>query len=230
MLVVLFEYLAGFGAIDVAYLPPRPSVFYLGWNAIRGQFGAPFSHVEGLKYVRLTPLGAYLLGLTPEYAGAPAPQGPPLRVLPNQQIVLTTRLPGAHEGHPVLSKFCGKISDDVYQLAPERLLKTIESDEMSAAQIAAYLERESGTALPQTVHVLLKDVEKKSGLIEAHGDALVFRVRDNMLAMQLEHDRTLHKLGCRRAGADWIVVPRAKASAFRKRVRELGFGVRPLTR
>ena len=113
----------------------------------------------------------------------------------------------------------------MYQFAPERALKTIESGEMSAVEIAAYLERESGTALPQTLRVLLQEIDHKSDRVEAVGEALLFRVGDEALALQFEHDRTMQRLGCRRVG-DWLVVPRAKTGAFRRRVHELGFGVK----
>lgn len=222
MLAILFGPLASFGVIDIAYLPPRRGLFYPGLRP-PGGLGRVISQHDPLRWIRLTPLGEYFLGRAANYA-APVSSGPPLRILPNRQIVLSTRMAGTQAGHPVLSKFCDRVSDDVYAFAPAKLIKTIEKRDMSAAEIAAYLERESGAPLPQTVRVMLDDVARRSAQVKEAGEGSLFRVPDNALALLLEHDGTLRKMGCRRAG-DWLVVPAAKASAFRRRLRDLGYGV-----
>ncbi|MEO6060391.1 MAG: hypothetical protein ABIQ99_00460 [Thermoflexales bacterium] len=221
-LAILFGPLASFGVIDIAYLPPRRGLFYPGLFP-PGGLGRVISQHDVLRFIRLTALGEYLLGRSARYA-APVSSGPALRILPNRQIVLGTRLAGTRAGHPVLSKFCDKVSDDVYAFAPAKLIKTIEEGDMSTAEIAAYLERESRAALPQTVRVMLDDVARRSAQVEEAGEASLFRVPDSALALLLEHDGTLRKMGCRRA-VDWLVVPAGKTSAFRRRLRDLGYGV-----
>jgi|GEM_PF-2251990 len=222
MLVMLFEPLACFGAVDIAYLPPRTGVFYLGPKAPVG-LGRVVSRYDVLRYIRLTPLGEYLLGKTAVYH-VPSVTGPALRVLPNQQIVVTSRLTGTASGHPVLLKFCERVSDDIYQMSRAKTIRTIEKHDMSAEEIVTYLERESGTELPQTVSDLLADIARRATWIKALGEALVFQVSDPALVLELEHDKTLVKLGCRRAG-DLLIVTRRHAAAFRKRLRDLGYGV-----
>jgi len=223
VLALLFEPLACFGMVDVAYLPPRSGMYHRG---LRGasMVGPVVSHYDVLRYIRVTPLGHYLLGSSEQYAGPVLSSGPTLRVLPNQQIIITSRMAGMKAGHPVLSKFCDQVSDDVYQLAPMKLLKTLEKQEMSVADMIAYLERESNAALPQTVRIALEDLSKRSSAIREVGPALLFHVGDAHLALELEHDRALQRAGCRRSG-DWIVVPADKAAAFRRRARELGYAV-----
>ena len=63
LLCVLFEYAASLGMIDVAYTDPRgarPDYTEL-WGTDDLEF---LSRYDGLRYVRLTALGAYCLGLT----------------------------------------------------------------------------------------------------------------------------------------------------------------------
>ncbi len=231
MLVMMFESLASFGLLDVAYLPSNSRVYYKGLHAPSGLHGVACSHCEGLRFIRVNPLGAYLLRQANSYAGPVALQaaGPALRVLPNQQVMLMARRPGSAAGHPVLTKFCDRDSDDAYRLSADKLLRLFEAGDMSPADVVAYLERESGAPLPQTVSEMLADVARRSDLLELAGEALVFRARDHALALLLGHDRALQKLGCLRAGDDRIVVPKAQAAAFRRRVRELGYGIKDVT-
>jgi hypothetical protein len=126
----------------------------------------------------------------------------------------------------VLTKFCDRDSDDAYRLSADKLLRLFEAGDMSLADVVAYLERESAAPLPQTVSEMLTDVARRSDLLEPAGEALVFRARDHALALLLGHDRALQKLGCLRAGDDRIVVPKAQAAAFRRRARELGYGIK----
>ncbi len=224
MLALLFEPLACFGVVDVAYLPPHSGVFYRGLRA-PASLGAMFSQYDVLRFVRITVLGQYLFGLTETYAAPGLASGPALRVLPNRQIVVASRMAGMAAGHPVLSKFCDQVSDDVYQLAPAKLIKTIEKHDMTVADVIAYLERESAAPLPQPVRVALEDVDKRGRLVNDVGSARLFQVDDAHLALELEHDRVLQRAGCRRSG-DWIVVPADKVTAFRRRMRELGYAVK----
>lgn len=224
MLALLFEPLACFGAVDVAYLPPRSGVFYRGLRA-PASLGAVLSQYDVLRYVRITELGQYLFGMTDAYEAPGLASGPALRVLPNRQIVVASRMAGMAAGHPVLSKFCDQVSDDVYQLAPAKLIKTVEKHDMTVADVIAYLERESDAPLPQPVRVALEDVDKRGRLVNDLGGARVFQVDDAHLALELEHDRALQRAGCRRSG-DWIVVPADKVTVFRRRMRELGYAVK----
>ncbi len=99
MLALLFEPLACFGAVDIAYLPPRSDVFYRGLRA-SAALGDALSHYDVLRYIRLTALGQYLLGVSDDYTAPTSGVGPALRVLPNQQIVVASRLAGMKAGHP----------------------------------------------------------------------------------------------------------------------------------
>jgi hypothetical protein len=224
MLALLFEPLACFGAVDLAYLPPHSGVFYRGLRA-PASLGAVLSRYDVLRFVRITALGQYLIGVTDAYDAPGLASGPALRVLPNRQIVVASRMAGMAAGHPVLSKFCDQISDDVYQLAPAKLIKTVEKHDMAVADVIAYLERESAAPLPQPVRLALEDVDKRGRLVNDMGGARLFQVDDAHLALELEHDRVLQRSGCRRSG-DWIVVPADNVTAFRRRMRELGYAVK----
>ena len=111
-------------------------------------------------------------------------------------------------------------------IVPQKLLKVLADGDMSLAQLIEYLERESGAALPHTIVIAFKDVAARSARVEEAGEALLYRVQDAALALELAHDRALQRIGVQLAGSETLVVPHSKASAFRKRVREVGCGVR----
>jgi len=85
LLCLLFEYAAPLGMIDVAYEHPAGAR-----SDYSGQWGADelifLSRYDGLRYFRLTPLGAYILGRMETYEAPKAKPGVSLTVLPKRQI------------------------------------------------------------------------------------------------------------------------------------------------
>jgi len=68
--LLLFEYVALLGLIDVAYLHPNDGILSLRSN---DYYESTLSRYDGL-YFRLTPLGAYCLGLSDRYQPAALPK------------------------------------------------------------------------------------------------------------------------------------------------------------
>ncbi|MDH3349613.1 MAG: hypothetical protein OEM02_16120, partial [Desulfobulbaceae bacterium] len=67
LLIYMFEYLATLGMFDVAYENPenaRRDDYYECWGADDLPY---LSHCDGLRYIRLNELGAFVLGLSDEY-------------------------------------------------------------------------------------------------------------------------------------------------------------------
>ena len=87
-LCFLFEYTATLGVIDVAYVPPAGARQDYGdlWGADDYEF---FSRYDGLLYLRLTPLGAYCLGLTDKYVPTRVTARSTISVLPSLKVNVT---------------------------------------------------------------------------------------------------------------------------------------------
>jgi len=85
-LCLLFEYAATLGLIYVAYIAPyyARSDYSSNWGGDQLEY---LSRYDGLQYLRLTPLGAWCLGITEQYTAAEPEQGTVLRVLPTLEIV-----------------------------------------------------------------------------------------------------------------------------------------------
>jgi hypothetical protein len=222
ILVVLFEYLAALGLIDVAYVPPEKARYRIDY--LWGYDDSPyFSRYDGLQYIRLTALGAYVLGLADQYTPAVVENSKAvLKVLPNHQIVILHRNELKPNDRTMIERVAERVSDDVYQIAAGMLLDAFETG-LTGQAVVQFLESASGGPLPQTVAVLIDDVAANSRKVERAGEAVLFRTADAHLAALLANDREL-KQYCLLAGKNILVVPAAKQTAFRKRVKQMGYG------
>ena len=223
ILVLLFEYLAAWGVVDVAYVGAGDKRFEVEW--LYGYDDEDcFSRYDGLQFIRLTALGAYLIGQSDRYEARVKLHEPLWKVLPNQQVVITHRERATPHQRLTLERFSARVSEDVYQLAAEQLLELFESGLMSESEVVEFLQQHSETELPQVVTTLLTDVAERSRKVAEVGEATLFTVQDEALALQLAHDRVLKEF-CQLMGATQLVTPSDKVKVFRRRVRELGYGV-----
>jgi len=88
------------------------------------------------------------------------------------------------------------------------------------------LTTKSAHPLPQTVSVWLDDIQRNSRALKEIGPAMLFSVADPALALLLANDTKLKEI-CSLVGETRLVVPAGKEAGFRRRVKQLGFGIRP---
>jgi hypothetical protein len=120
LLCLLFEYAATLGLIDVAFIPPagaRGDYHHL-WGTDELSY---FSRYDGLMFIRVTPLGAYCLGMVADVAPVPVEVRPVLRVLANLEIAAIGA--GLEPGDRLaLDAYAVRVSDRVWRLEPAKLL------------------------------------------------------------------------------------------------------------
>jgi hypothetical protein len=224
VLVCLWEYLATLGALDLAYTFPDDAEFYLGH--LDGVSGEPyFSRYIGLRYFRLNALGVYLLDLSDDYAGpARVDSRPVFMVLPNCEVAITQREEFTPNVRAVLERLAEPVSEGVYRLQRDRILTAIETD-LTTEAMTEFLADKSAQPLPRTVAVFLDDIRRNSRALKASGTAVLFTVADATLAHLIANDRTLSGL-CSVTSETTLVVPAEKEAVFRRRVKQLGYGIR----
>jgi len=88
-----------------------------------------------------------------------------------------------------------------------------------------FLVSKSAHPLPQTVRVFLDDIQRNSRALKETGSAVLFQTTDAALAQLIVNDSALRKI-CFIANETTLVVPAEKETAFRRRVKQLGFGIR----
>lgn len=222
-LCLLFEYAATLGLLDVAYIPPHDA--RRDYREIWGADDLPFfSRYDGLLYLRVNPLGAYVLGLTDRYQPT-APEiaaTPLLRVLPNLEIAaIGARLEPADA--MLLDSYAEKVSDAVWKLEQGRLLEALETGH-DITVLAELLVSLGGQPLPETVERFLEDMARRVRSLKAIGTARLIECSDAVLATLIANDSRT-KPYCLLAGDRYLAVPVESETRFRSALRKLGYGL-----
>ncbi|MCB0156270.1 MAG: hypothetical protein KDF65_15855 [Anaerolineae bacterium] len=220
LLAFLFEYAATLGLIDVAYIHP------IGARRDYGDLWGTddlscLSRYDGLLYFRLNNLGAWVLGLTGTYTPSPVEQRQILKVLPNFDVVATGPLPPGD--HLFLEQFAAQTAENVWKIDRARLIEALENRQ-PLTDVETFLQANSGADLPNPVAVLLTETAERVASLHNRGEALLIEANDPVLAQLIANDGKLRSL-CLLAGEQTIVIPKENEAAFRRTLRQLGYGV-----
>jgi hypothetical protein len=218
-LCLLFEYAATLGVIDVAYVPPEGARqdFRDLWGADDLEF---FSRYDGLLYFRLTPLGAYCLGLTDRYVPVQVTARATISVLPSLKVSVTGEalLP---EEMLLLEAYAEKESESAWYLDRARTMATLENGHQ-IAELREFLQARDEQPLPETVEAFLQEAERNAGRLRDRGPAVLVECADAALAETLaQHEKT--KPLCLRAGERHLTVSAADEEKFRQALHDLGY-------
>ncbi|MDT8319275.1 MAG: helicase-associated domain-containing protein [Xanthomonadales bacterium] len=221
LLAFLLEYVATLGMIDVALIPPAGARYDYGglWGTDELVY---FSRYDGLRYFRITALGAYCLGSETGYQPAPVETKPVLSVLPNLEITAI----GAEldQGDRIaLDTYATQVSDLVWRLDRLKLLAAVEEGR-SIAEVHEFLSARSSVAIPDTVTRLLDDVTERSTKVQDQGLVRLVECADPALAALIANDSRTRR-HCMLAGERHLVVPASSETAFKRTLRELGYMV-----
>ncbi len=228
MRVLVWEYAATLGLVEIAYTAPEEAVHDFG--ELYGLDDDYLSRYDGLWSVRLTNLGAYALGLTGDYAppAAAAPTGPPLlRVLPNLDIVVTDAVRLLPNDRAFLERIGSAQSQDVYRLNRDLLLDAAQNG-LDLHQVRSFLVARSGVPLvdlPSTVRSFFADLDRRLGALREGGRMLVIESADPFLLTELANDSSLRGLVQRGQIGDRAVllVPEDQEAAARRQLKKLGY-------
>jgi len=220
LLAFLFEYAATLGLIDVAYIHPAGALpdYYSLWGIDGIEF---LSRYDGLKYIRLNSLGAYVLGVTDQYTPPALKTRPVLKVLPNHEIVVTDAVSISQADKLFLDKTCKKISSSLWRISLRTLLDAAQSG-TETAEVFTFLKSRSSEPIPETVTVLLKDAKNRSTPLSYAGRAHLIACKDTVLARLISSDTKLSKM-CLPAGEGYIVVLPGKEKEFIKALADIGY-------
>ena len=213
--VLLFEYAATLGLIDVAYIDPVDAPL----DVDSAPDLAFLSRYDGLMYLRINALGAFCLGRKRSYTPSEVEIEHVLKVLPNFDVVAFKPLPLGDQ--MALEQFADKTADSVWTIRSERMLKGLE-DGQSLDHMQSFLKHKSGEDLPQTVAVLFGDIASKVSRLRAKGTAHLIEVTDVETAQFLAYDQDVSK-HCYLAGDRQLVVPEKSLTAFRNALRKIGY-------
>lgn len=221
LLCLLFEYAAPLGLIDIAYEHPAGAR-----SDFSGQWGADdllfLSRYDGLRFFRLTPLGAFILGMTDRYESREEMLAVSLTVLPNRQIRID-RGELSPDQRLLLENFAEPEGAGLWMLHEVRALKSVEKG-ARIAELRTFLAAGDPQALPETVEGFLADVEKRGAACVCKGTALLIECHSPQIADLIASNHQTARL-CQRTGERGLVVPVDKEEVFRNAINGIGYGM-----
>ncbi|HUC85641.1 MAG TPA: hypothetical protein VL970_10650, partial [Candidatus Acidoferrales bacterium] len=170
LLCLLFEYASPLGMIDVAYEHPGGAR-----TDFKGQWGtddlAFLSRYDGLRYFRLTPLGAFILGAVESYEPPQTKPDVSLTVLPNRHIRIDR---GALSPNEVLllEGFADPETAQLWSLNEAKALQSVEKG-VRVAEFRAFLSARDPQPLPEAVEAFLLSAEQPGAACVCKGSCLL---------------------------------------------------------
>jgi hypothetical protein len=219
IMAFLLEYGATLGVVDIAYTTPedaRP-----GFRSMWGTDDLPFlSRYDGLSCIRLTHLGAFVLGLVDEIAAPPAASAGRLEILPNLHVV-----PDGGEFEPrdetFLSTFCRRGAEG-FALDRTAVAAAVEKGHR-IADLAGFLEQACEGGLTPGARAFFDDMEHRATVLSITGHALLIECSDLEVGRELARDKRTKRLCTVNGDGSLIVVPSESEATFRRAVREMGY-------
>jgi hypothetical protein len=221
LLCLLFEYAAPLGLIDIAYEHPAGAR-----SDFQGQWGTDdlifLSRYDGLRYFRLTPLGAFILGRTDHYEPRKDEPAVSLTVLPNRQIRIDQGELSPDQ-NLLLENFAEPQSKGLWLLDEARAIKSVEKG-ARIAELRTFLAAGDPQPLPEAIEGLFAAMEQRGAACVCKGTALLIECISPQVAEIIAENSQTGKL-CQRTGERCLVVPVDKEKAFRAALNALGYGM-----
>ena len=220
LLVLLFEYAAPLGIIDVAYVPPHEARD--DWRGLWGVDQLSFlSRYDGLKYFRLTELGAYCLGLRSEYTPCHAQTALKLSVLPSLRVRVISGEPSPAEVL-LLDTWASRIDAGDWLLDRIKALAAVEKG-LDIGALQALLQAGEDQYLPESVEALVNSVRQQGRALKSVATAVLVECPSPEIAQRIATHKETARL-CLAAGERHLAVRVEHADRFRQAVHVLGFG------
>jgi len=221
LLCLLFEYAAPLGMVDIAYEHPAGAR-----DDFRGQWGTDdlifLSRYDGLRYFRLTSLGAFILGRTDHYELRQEEAGVSLTVLPNRHIRVNQG-DLSPDQKLLLESFAEPQSAGLWVLDEARAMKSVEKG-ARVAEFRTFLAACDPQPLPEAVEGFFAAVEQRGAACVCKGTALLIECISPQIADMIAQNSDTGRL-CQRAGERCLVIPLDREKAFREALNAIGYGM-----
>lgn len=215
ILVMLFEHLATLGLVDLAFTAPDGARAEVPQDAERSFL----SRYDGLRAFRLTPLGAWCLGMVADYAREPAPQAARMRLEPGLVLVIDGEPSRAER--TMFEAWCQESPAGRWQLDRQRILESLAGGQR-LDDLRSFLAARLGGTLPAEISRFLDDCEERSRACSALGAAVLLECASEEVAALAVQDPRTRGL-CVPAGPRRLVVLQDRLRAFRKALRAIGY-------
>jgi len=204
---------ATFGILDIAYDVPE--------NPVLRERDKPYlSPFDGLRYVRLTPLGAYVLGLASQFTSTVRPQSAAI-TLDENRLFLT--IDGADPLKAmILEKMADRINEHTYKVSYQSFLKECSTKEEITQKISMFKEHIHEKP-PQLWQEFLTGVLEKVNPLVSKQKMEVFKLKPNKdLIALIARDEVLKRYTLK-AEDYHILIEEKHISKVKKRLEKFGY-------
>ena len=204
---------AAFGLLDIAYDLPKN-------QDIQDRDKPYLSAFDGLRFLRLTPLGAYILGIQEMYQTAETQETGTI-ILDDKRLILTL------EGRDplkmmVVEKLAEKISGTCYKVTYQSFLKECVTQQDIQQKTQMFKEHLT-TAPPRVWQEFLDDVAGKINPLTVAEKMAVFKIQPHKeLIALLARDDTLKKY-ILKAEDYHVIIAQKDVNKVKKRLEEFGY-------
>ncbi len=213
---VIWEYLGTIGAVDVAFASDEYASFI---DAAYDYIDEPVSLFDGLRYFRINPWGAFLLGQADTYTPTQPEQKALFTIDADKRLhLLADLLPNERLQLEVMAE---RVDETSYQLSEMKLLTAVESGQ-SLEQLIAFLQANHQGAMPPAVSDWLSRLQQNVGAFTEASTAVLIQLNQPGLLELTQQDKTLTKL-CQKVDDKTVLVLSSRLARFRKRLKELGY-------
>jgi hypothetical protein len=221
LLCLLFEYAAPLGLIDIAYEDPGGA--RMDYGGLWGSEDLVFlSRYDGLRYFRVTPLGAYLLGIAESYVAKTPRQNLSLTVLPKRQVRV-------NEGELspdqilLLESFADPETTRLWSLNESKAIRAVEKG-ANVGELRDFLSASDPQPLPESVDSFLRSSEERGAACVCKGTRLLIECLTPQIADTLAQDSRIAAFS-QRTGDRGLIIPMDKEHAFRQAINSLNLGM-----
>ena len=217
--VILWEYLATIGAIDLAYVAPEDANLPVSsdwyWDEVS------YSLFDGLRYFRINRLGAFLLGQADDYVPI-RPKVSELFTISSGLLLTLTKPDELTPNLRVMLEAIGTARDEThYQIETQKFLTALEEGQQWEA-LAGFLQEYHTGEMKTAVSDWLKRMQHNTTAIKRGQNALFITVADTELANLILADKTLGKY-TQAVSKRTLVIPASRERAFRRRLKQLEY-------
>ncbi len=216
---VLGESLATLGLMDIGYAYPHGLHPELrdSW----GTDGEAYTcRYDGLKFIRLTPLGRFCVGMKNTYTPPSFGNQSVLTVLPNLEVVITDPATFSAADAVQVSSFAGKVSDAVWRLDRRHVLDALEKGD-TAEHILDVLTALARNEMPDTVRRFIEETATRAAAAVKREEATLIHFVDEHTAALVMSDSSAGKAALCRHG-NTVVVPVKRIRAFSTALKKMG--------
>lgn len=207
-----FYLFGAFGLVDLAYEQPDTTDIGLTTE----------SPYDGLRYVRLTPLGAFVIGKAKTYELPTAIKQTTIELSKDSLTIIVDE--NDDTAPVILQPYTERVSPNRFRTEFSFFLKGVKTKKELQDKIKLFKQTIPSDNLPLNWTTFFRELEQKIDPLNTVSNIKVFQIpKDNPELIRLiAKDVSFRKL-CMKAEGYHILVEKKKMAAFKKRLQEFGY-------